>query len=423
MSEGEKTVSYFDNYKRQLNLLIDNNRTLKYKYAIHKAVQPGDVVIDFGCGTGVLGFFALQAGATHVYAIEETSIIDYAQKVALKNGLADKITFIKKPGRQVTAEDIPEKVNIILSEPVSNLLLEGEAWSTIEYLKKFLEKDGIILPQAGSLSVVPVNTAPPVFQDAELLIGSPNVYNIDFLGLSRMVFYKSNIANTEWLAEPQFLLKINLLKDKLSDRFHNTIKFSFQNAGQLYGLEFSFKIRVFENIYLSSAESRNYNSWTPLFAPAARQNLVCKGDILRVTIYNELLQPYKTVWTINFEHQSQLLPVNDGWWDTGNAKPRLAPGVLINDKGLLCLKKDNYYQYDFDNELEQDFIQLISKGFSFTEMVQIIEHSQNYNLSFQELRSYLIEFVHKLLLNTLIELPIPPERFQSHKFQSVIHLP
>ena len=120
---------YFDNYKRQLALLLDRNRTLKYKYAIFKAIKPEDSVIDFGSGTGILGFFALQAGASHVYAIEETSIIDYAKKLAKQNNFEDKITFIKKSGSKVTKEDIPEKVDIILSEPISNLLLEGNSSS------------------------------------------------------------------------------------------------------------------------------------------------------------------------------------------------------------------------------------------------------------------------------------------------------
>ena len=86
---------------------MDRNRTLKYKYAISRAVQPGDIFMDFGSGTGILSFFALQAGARHVYAIDETSIVEYAQKLAVENGFNERITFIRKSGNDVTKQDIP----------------------------------------------------------------------------------------------------------------------------------------------------------------------------------------------------------------------------------------------------------------------------------------------------------------------------
>jgi predicted RNA methylase len=136
--------------------LIDKNRTLKYRYAILSAIKPDDVVIDFGCGTGILGFFALQAGARHIYAIEETTIIEYAKKLAVANDFADRISFLHKSGKEVTEQDIPEKVDIILSEPISNLLVEGDLWSSLQYLKRFLKPNGVIVPESGTLFVVPV---------------------------------------------------------------------------------------------------------------------------------------------------------------------------------------------------------------------------------------------------------------------------
>ena len=415
--------TYFDNYKRQLNLLMDKNRTLKYKYAILNAVKPGDVAIDFGCGTGILGFFALQAGARHVYAIEETSMIEYAQRLAKLNHLDNKITFIRKSGKEVTTEDIPEKVDLILSEPISNLLLEGNAWSTIEYLKQFLKEEALIIPASGTLFVVPINTPPETFQDSESLLGGENVYNLDFLKMPRSVFYKSDARPETWLAKPQPLLTFHLLTDTLDDSFQSTVKFTLQESGQLFGIELFFEVKIFESVTLVSNEQIDYPSWTPVFAPCPEQSSVCKDDKLRLTIHNEVIGPYKEDWFLEFEHHSKLLPWTDVWWQTEAAVPKLADGVLLSKTGLLRLKQNDYFQYDCDNDLERDFLQFIPKNLNCSEICQIIFESQSYDLSYEKIQENLVKFLHKLLLNSLIEIPIPQERFIVKNFQSVIHIP
>jgi predicted RNA methylase len=41
-----------------------------WKEAIENIVSPGDVVIDAGSGTGILGVFAALSGAKKVYCVE-----------------------------------------------------------------------------------------------------------------------------------------------------------------------------------------------------------------------------------------------------------------------------------------------------------------------------------------------------------------
>lgn len=79
------------------------------------------IVLDVGCGTGILSMFAAQAGAKHVYAIDSSSIIDQASKIVKKNGFSDKITLIKGKVEEV---DIPvDHVDIIVSEWMGYMLL------------------------------------------------------------------------------------------------------------------------------------------------------------------------------------------------------------------------------------------------------------------------------------------------------------
>jgi len=297
---------FYYRYKTHLKLLMDQNRTLAFKDAISRAVQPGDVVIDFGTGTGILSFFALQAGARHVYAIDETSIIEYAQKLAIKNTFNEKITFIRKSGKDLTTQDIPEMADIIVSEPISSLLIEGDLWSSIEYLKRFLKKSGLIIPKSGNLFMVPVKSSPRLFQDSEFVLGSNNTYKINFLALPRNVMYESFLEAEAWLSKPAPILNYNLQKDTLSDTFRNSVEFAFQKSGQLKGVLFYFEAEIFDDVTLSSRKYDQNSTYSPLFAPTPQQPLISIGDKLVCRVSHEILTPIKKLWTLEFEHHSKL---------------------------------------------------------------------------------------------------------------------
>jgi len=61
-------------------MLKDTVRTLAYQRAIEANPQAfkDKIVLDIGCGTGILSIFAARAGAKHVYAIDNAEIALYA---------------------------------------------------------------------------------------------------------------------------------------------------------------------------------------------------------------------------------------------------------------------------------------------------------------------------------------------------------
>ena len=61
-----------------LGYISDGIRLRHLGTAIAKAVRPGDVVLDLGCGSGVLGLLSLQSGASRVIAIDSTAMIEVA---------------------------------------------------------------------------------------------------------------------------------------------------------------------------------------------------------------------------------------------------------------------------------------------------------------------------------------------------------
>ena len=57
-------------------------------------VKPGDVVIDVGCGTGVLGIIAAKLGASKVYGVDASpDVVEVATANARAHGVADRMEF------------------------------------------------------------------------------------------------------------------------------------------------------------------------------------------------------------------------------------------------------------------------------------------------------------------------------------------
>merc|ERR1712000_68182 len=107
---------------------------------------------DIGCGTGILSLFAAESGAAHVYAIDNSSIIEQAKQIAQDNGLADRITFIRGQVEQVT---LPvDKVDVIISEWMGYFLFYEAMLDTVLFARdKWLNKGGVMLPDRCSISV------------------------------------------------------------------------------------------------------------------------------------------------------------------------------------------------------------------------------------------------------------------------------
>jgi protein arginine N-methyltransferase 3 len=75
-------------------MLKDTVRTDAYRDFIYgnKDLFRDKVVLDVGCGTGVLSMFCATAGARKVISVDNSAIIDKARANIFENGLEGVIT-------------------------------------------------------------------------------------------------------------------------------------------------------------------------------------------------------------------------------------------------------------------------------------------------------------------------------------------
>ncbi|KAL9602225.1 MAG: hypothetical protein Q9219_001949 [cf. Caloplaca sp. 3 TL-2023] len=70
-------------------MLQDRVRTDAYRDFIYdnKHLFAGKIILDVGCGTGILSLFCVKAGAAKVIAVDNSAIIDKAREIIFENGL------------------------------------------------------------------------------------------------------------------------------------------------------------------------------------------------------------------------------------------------------------------------------------------------------------------------------------------------
>ena len=91
MDEYQAYLSLMDLAMHKM-MLEDKVRTLAYRDYIysHKHLFKDKVVLDVGCGTGILSLFCARAGAKRVIAVDNSTIVYRAVAIVAENKL-DKI--------------------------------------------------------------------------------------------------------------------------------------------------------------------------------------------------------------------------------------------------------------------------------------------------------------------------------------------
>ncbi|MBN8500268.1 MAG: 50S ribosomal protein L11 methyltransferase [Sphingomonadales bacterium] len=137
-------------------MLGDKLRMQKYRRAIFETVQPGDVVVDLGVGSGILSYWAIEAGARIVYGIEMSDpILDRALRSLERADVKDRFVPVRGISYDVT---LPERADVLISEIIGNMGDNENIQSILSDAKaRFLRPEGRCIPEWVEAWIVPVD--------------------------------------------------------------------------------------------------------------------------------------------------------------------------------------------------------------------------------------------------------------------------
>ena len=206
----------FNTTSYHFDLLKDNDRLSVFWQAIKEYDLNADVAYDLGCGCGILSYF-LNFYFKNIISIEkDKKAFDCAKK-----NLAD-FKNINIINTDVLDYNFEKNADLIVCEMLDTALIDEEEIPVLNYAKKFLKKDGKIIPQA-------------IFNTVELV------------NLQRNYIHWDEGAKYQSLSEPLLYSEFNFL-DKINPKFKANLNLKVKNNGMINGLKITTYTKLNDNI-------------------------------------------------------------------------------------------------------------------------------------------------------------------------------
>lgn len=223
---------YFSSYcENDIHAVMIQDKVRTSTYASFILTNPilfrDAVVLDVGCGTGILSLLAAKSGAKHVYAVDASDIAEKAERIVKANGLENVITVIRGKVEEISLPDDVEHVDIIVSEWMGYALLyESMLDSVLQARDRFLKPEGGVMAPSQCRIMFGLCEGSEILKER---IGFwSDVYGFDLSVMGNDVYEEAivDVVGPESMASEPYLLKDLHIKDVTTRQLDFTSQFT-----------------------------------------------------------------------------------------------------------------------------------------------------------------------------------------------------
>ena len=268
--------------KEHFGYLSDANKRQQYERAIADVVVPGSVVLDLGCGSGLLGVMALQAGAERVHFVEEKAILEVAKGTVGRLGWTDRARFHRRNSFEL---ELAERVDVVICDHVGYFGFDyGIPALLADAKERFLKPNGIIVPARIHLKLAGVSS-----ENCHNTIANwqDGTVPLEFSWVSKLqanVKHGVNLSPEELITAPVDLGSITL-GERLEEFVSWTVEMVCTRNGDFHGVGGWFECQLADDIWMSNSPLASERlERSQVFLGLEHPLEVEKGERIRVTV-------------------------------------------------------------------------------------------------------------------------------------------
>jgi predicted RNA methylase len=250
--------------------LRDEVRTLSFRKAIGNVVKKNDRVVDVGAGSGILSFFAAEAGAKIVYAVEvEHMLASALRKSARANGLQDVIEVVEGDILKVY---LPTNIDVLIAEIIETGLLDELQVPALNVLRE----RGII---SDKTRIIPSQYKTYL----QLIHTSHTYYGFKILAPKHeWPFYRAKDtgwcpASFEPVSEPIEIQSIDFSMGMIDEEIRVTADFALTSHLPANAIKISGLLTLSDGVFLGPTNALNGDKILPI-------EPICASDIVRLVV-------------------------------------------------------------------------------------------------------------------------------------------